>query len=65
MENRNGNCSRRDARDAMSEHDDHRKNAEVKMVPRGRPTHSFAETREGAMVAFAKSWRRGILNVFQ
>jgi hypothetical protein len=22
------------------------------------PTHSYAETREGAMAAFAKSWRR-------
>jgi hypothetical protein len=23
------------------------------------PTHSYAETREAAMAAFAKSWRRG------
>jgi hypothetical protein len=24
-----------------------------------RPTHGYAATREGAMAAFAKSWRRG------
>jgi len=24
------------------------------------PTHGYAETREGAMAAFAKSWRRGV-----
>jgi hypothetical protein len=24
-----------------------------------RPTHGYAETREDAMTAFAKSWRRG------
>jgi len=25
-----------------------------------RPTHGYAATREAAMTAFAKSWRRGI-----
>jgi hypothetical protein len=27
-----------------------------------RPTHGYAATREAAMAAFAKSWRREFLN---
>jgi hypothetical protein len=47
-------ATREQRRNGEARHEDHRDDHPIRVAP----THGYAATREDAMAAFAKSWRR-------